>query len=66
MFTGIVQERAPASFADGRLVVETTVAASIGDSVSVDGVCLTVVEAHNGRLAFDVVKETLDRVEALR
>ena len=63
MFTGIVQERAPASFADGRLVVETAVAAAIGDSVSVDGVCLTVVEAREGRLAFDVVKETLDRTK---
>jgi riboflavin synthase len=63
MFTGIVQERAPASFADGRLVVQTALAASIGDSVSVDGVCLTVVEARDGRLAFDVVKETLDRTK---
>ena len=63
MFTGIVRERAPASFADGRLVVETAVAASIGDSVSVDGVCLTVVEARDGRLAFDVVQETLDRTK---
>jgi riboflavin synthase len=63
MFTGIVQERAPASFADGRLVVETDLAASIGDSVSVDGVCLTVVEARGGSLAFDVVKETLDRTK---
>jgi riboflavin synthase len=63
MFTGIVQERAPASFADGRLVVETAVAAAIGDSVSVDGVCLTVVDARDGRLAFDVVEETLDRTK---
>ena len=63
MFTGIVRERAPASFADGRLVVETDLAASIGDSVSVDGVCLTVVEARDGSLAFDVVKETLDRTK---
>jgi riboflavin synthase len=63
MFTGIVQERAPASFANGRLVVETAVVASIGDSVSVDGVCLTVVEARDGRLVFDVVKETLDRTK---
>jgi riboflavin synthase len=63
MFTGIVQERAPASFADGRLVVETAVAAAIGDSVSVDGVCLTVVDARDGRLAFDVVEETLHRTK---
>ena len=29
----------------------------------VDGVCLTVVEARDGRLAFDVVQETLDRTK---
>jgi riboflavin synthase len=65
VFTGIVLERARvASFDDGRLVVESDIAASIGDSVAVDGVCLTVVEARDGRLAFDVVPETLRRVKA--
>jgi riboflavin synthase len=63
MFTGIVRERARASFDDGRLVVETGVHAGLGDSVAIDGVCLTVVEADNGRLAFDVVPETLRRVK---
>ena len=64
MFTGIVQERARvASFDDGRLVVESGVAAGIGDSVSVDGVCLTVVEARDGQLAFDVMVETLRRAK---
>jgi riboflavin synthase alpha subunit len=64
VFTGIVRERARvASFDDGRLVVESDIAASIGDSVAVDGVCLTVVEAHDGRLGFDVVPETLRRVK---
>jgi riboflavin synthase len=64
VFTGIVLERARiASFDDGRLVVESDVAASIGDSVAVDGVCLTVVEARDGRLGFDVVPETLRRVK---
>jgi riboflavin synthase len=64
VFTGIVLKRARlASFDDGRLVVESDVAASIGDSVAVDGVCLTVVEARDGRLAFDVVPETLRRVK---
>jgi riboflavin synthase alpha subunit len=48
---------------DGRLVVETSVSAEIGDSVSLDGVCLTVVEAHDGTLAFDVVPETLSRAK---
>jgi riboflavin synthase len=64
MFTGIVQERARvASFDAGRLVVETGVAAAIGDSVAVDGVCLTVTANDGGTLAFDVVQETLDRTK---
>jgi riboflavin synthase len=64
VFTGIVQERARvASFEDRRLVVESGVAAGIGDSVSVDGVCLTVVEARDGQLAFDVMMETLRRAK---
>ena len=64
MFTGIVQERGRVlSFEDGRLVVESGVRAGIGDSVAVNGVCLTVVDAPDGRLAFDVVQETLDRAK---
>ena len=56
MFTGIVRERArTVSFADRRLVVESSLAPKIGDSINVDGVCLTVVEAQNGSLAFDVM-----------
>ena len=65
MFTGIVQERGRvASFANGRLVVESGVRAALGDSVSVSGVCLTVVGAPDGRLEFDVVEETLARTKA--
>jgi riboflavin synthase len=64
MFTGIVQERGRvATFGDGRLVVESGIEANVGDSVSVDGVCLTVTEARNGTLAFDLMAETLDRVK---
>jgi riboflavin synthase len=64
MFTGIVQERGRVLSADdGRLVVESNLPAEIGDSVSVDGVCLTVVDAPDGWLAFDVVQETLDRAK---
>ena len=67
MFTGIVREAASvASFDDGRLVVETSVSAEIGDSVALDGVCLTVVEARDGTLAFDVVPETISRVKPFR
>ena len=67
MFTGIVRERAPVeSFEDGRLVVQTDLGPSIGDSISVDGVCLTVVDAEDGRVAFDVVPETVARAKPFR
>jgi riboflavin synthase len=64
MFTGIVQERGQvASFDGGRLVIESRIEAEVGDSVAVDGVCLTVTDAQNGTLVFDVVVETLNRVK---
>jgi riboflavin synthase len=64
VFTGIVRERAPVlSFEDGRLVVESRLKPRTGDSVAVDGVCLTVVERGDGRLAFDVAAETLSRAK---
>ena len=67
MFTGLVREVGKvASFENGRLVVEAATTAELGDSVSIDGVCLTVVENGGGRLAFDVVAETLDRVKPFR
>ncbi|HYY63955.1 MAG TPA: riboflavin synthase [Gaiellaceae bacterium] len=65
MFTGIVRERARvASFDGGRLVVESLLDPGVGDSVAVDGVCLTVAERTDGRLAFDVMPETLERAKA--
>jgi riboflavin synthase len=64
VFTGIVRERGRvASFEEGRLVVECETSAKVGDSVALDGVCLTVVDAPDGRLAFDVVPETLARAK---
>src|SRR5438552_6354182 len=60
MFTGIVREVGRVASFDGhRLVVEGATQAVAGDSVAVDGVCLTAVDGS--RLAFDVVGETLDR-----
>jgi riboflavin synthase len=65
MYTGIVRELGAVEAFDGsRLVVsapETAANAGVGDSVAVAGVCLTVVEAANGRLGFDAVPETLGR-----
>jgi|SRR5581483_3149985 len=61
MFTGIVRELGRVASFDGRrLVVAAETEAGIGDSVAIDGVCLTVV-SNGGSLAFDVVPETLSR-----
>ena len=62
MFTGLVREvGAVVSFEDGRLRIESSIVASIGDSVAIDGVCLTVVDGDRKTLAFDAVPETLSR-----
>jgi riboflavin synthase len=62
VFTGLVKEVGTVRSMDGgRLVVETSIGAGLGDSVAVDGVCLTVVANDAGTLAFDAVPETLAR-----
>jgi len=65
MFTGIVEERGTVRAAStGRLEVGCRTVpgdARVGDSVGVDGVCLTVVDRGEDRLAFDVAPETLRR-----
>jgi riboflavin synthase len=69
VFTGIVREVGVVASVDGgadgvRLEVEAPVtagSAAVGDSVSVDGCCLTAVGVHDGRIAFDAVPETLAR-----
>jgi riboflavin synthase len=67
MFTGIVRERARVvSYEDGRLVVESSLTPGVGDSISVDGTCLTVVDNSDGRLAFDVMAETAARARPYR
>jgi riboflavin synthase len=65
VFTGIVQEVARvASLDGGRIVVDaprTAAATRIGDSVAIDGICLTAISVEDGRIAFDAVPETLRR-----
>jgi riboflavin synthase len=65
MFTGIVEELgAVRSVGGDRLVVDcSTVNAdsTIGASIAVNGVCLTVVERDDGGSAFDLSAETLAR-----
>ena len=67
MFTGIVRERARVvSFDDGRLVIASSLMPAVGDSIAVDGTCLTVVDAASGQLSFDVMDETTDRAKPFR
>jgi riboflavin synthase len=65
VFTGIVEERGRVeTTGGGRLVVEahTIVRDSdVGASVSVNGVCLTVVERTDTSLRFDLSEQTLER-----
>ena len=69
MFTGIVREIGRVEAFQGTeegvtLLLhapETAGAAGTGDSVAVNGVCLTVIEVRGATLAFDAVRETLER-----
>jgi riboflavin synthase len=69
MFTGIVRELGTVESLDGnaegaRLRVRaplTAESAAVGDSVALNGVCLTVVERRGEVLSFDAVPETLSR-----
>ena len=69
MFTGIVRERGRIVSLDGgadgvRLWLEapqTAAQAGIGDSVSINGCCLTVTERDGDRISFDAMPETLTR-----
>ena len=69
MFTGLIREvgrvLSREGGADGvRLTIEapqTAGEAQLGDSIAINGVCLTVVAVAGGSFAFDAVPETLDR-----
>ena len=69
VFTGIVRElgRVAEARPNGsglRLRIaapETAAASGVGDSVAVNGVCLTAVAVEDGTIAFDVVSESLER-----
>ncbi|MGI8511941.1 MAG: riboflavin synthase [Solirubrobacteraceae bacterium] len=68
MFTGLVQELGRVAALDGagngaRLTVDGAVASelAVGDSVAVNGVCLTATEIANGGFSADVMAETLRR-----
>jgi riboflavin synthase len=68
MFTGLVEDLGEVVAVDGNgdgavLTVATRLAdqVGLGDSVAVNGVCLTATRVVDGRLAFDVMLESLRR-----
>jgi riboflavin synthase len=67
MFTGIVAELGEVidveHFADAaRITIRGSIdGAAPGDSIAVNGVCLTVTEIMDGTFTADVMRETLDR-----
>ena len=69
MFTGIVSGTAPIlRIAEGEGIRKITVdlvdfsdGLETGASVSLDGVCMTVVSMDSGEVTFDAISETLDR-----
>jgi riboflavin synthase len=64
MFTGLVADKGTVrAVRDGRIEVETALGAHLvaGDSVAVNGVCLTAVDPHVDGFAADVMPETLRR-----
>lgn len=68
MFTGLIQElgtvRSLSRGTVGKLVVaaeKTPGEVAIGDSVAINGACLTVTAVSGGEISFDAVPETLSR-----
>jgi len=59
MFTGIIEAKGTLRKSNGRVIVEANLDAAPGDSIAVNGCCLT----HLGgdKLSFDVSDETLRR-----
>jgi riboflavin synthase len=64
VFTGLVAGKGVVrALADGRMEVETPLAGELepGDSIAVNGVCLTATERENGSFVAEVMPETLRR-----
>lgn len=69
MFTGIIQgtasvtalEKKPGMISFSTPVPSINEGATIGSSVAIDGVCLTVTKIEGSTLSFDVMEETLNK-----
>jgi len=59
MFTGLIREIAKVeSFSNGKLKVASKHKAKVGDSIAINGVCLTVTDTFNGGFYLNVASET--------
>jgi riboflavin synthase len=66
VFTGLVQDLGTVAAVDAtsygvRLNVKTSLALAEGDSIAVNGVCLTATRIDDGAFAADVMNESLRR-----
>ncbi|WP_333784599.1 riboflavin synthase [Thermocrinis sp.] len=67
MFSGLVEEvgiveELKLLSGGAKLTIRSTLGdIKIGDSIAVNGVCLTVVDTHKGTISFDLSQETLSR-----
>jgi len=74
VFTGIIRELGRVAELNGsgdgvRLTLEAPATAALtaeGDSVALDGVCLTAVSVADGRMSFEAVPETIRRTTLAR
>jgi riboflavin synthase len=62
MFTGIIEDVGEiVSRSGGKIHVKSRLEDSIGESIAVNGACLTLLESNKGILIFEVSEETLSR-----
>ncbi|WP_201352390.1 riboflavin synthase [Hydrogenimonas urashimensis] len=59
MFTGLIREMAEVvSYQNNRLTLKAKYRPKIGDSIAVNGACLTVIEVREGRFVVELADET--------
>lgn len=71
MFTGlvrtlgkIIEVKKAAGSARLKISADNNLAPGIGDSIAVNGICLTIVDIKDSAMSFDISKETLDKTTA--
>ena len=73
MFTGIIEEVGKIKNIQGGTNYKLTIAASkiledihLGDSIAVNGICLTAISWDNDSFTVDIMRETLERTSLHR